>query len=193
MDGHADVGSIGRNGPPGCRPRRENQLAAAVAVDGCFAVQHWQASGTHVEKSYSGVRSRHPAVAGKIDREPATTEQCGGCMKSKPKSMVAPVLTSALLLFFTLVLYVLSIGPAWWLHHNGYLNHQLYMTVYAPLIWCYYDSAVCQLAEWLSNGRSRLGLLAGGASEALGRRANQAVRRRLCWSMRVAYHAGCNR
>jgi hypothetical protein len=55
----------------------------------------------------------------------------------------------SLLLAGVSVLYVLSVGPGWWLQDNGRLSHSLYMNVYAPIHWFYNYSSTCKgFLDW---------------------------------------------
>lgn len=63
-------------------------------------------------------------------------------MTSRP-STAAPAAISGLLLAAAAVLYVLGIGPAWWLARHGHITWLAYRVAYAPVLWCHNRWPAC--------------------------------------------------
>jgi len=62
-------------------------------------------------------------------------------LRKPPEHRVAGSWIAVLiLLFFVLVLYPLSIGPARWMEQRGWIYYEVTETVYKPLVWLYYRS-----------------------------------------------------
>ena len=60
--------------------------------------------------------------------EMTNTDDSSTAQKSRAGTYVAYGLVA-------LVLYFLSIGPAWWLRSNSYLSVEVFVTVYTPIFY----------------------------------------------------------